>query len=961
MNKFYVFTSLLLGIVGEVVFGGNKLHFSVDNNGHSAPVRQILVDEKRNEIITISEDKSIGFWGLETFEKKEIIHVNEGNGRRGVLYDAEFTPDSNFLVLAGLLTNEEDSLNYLKIFNLNSKKVVAKINLRTSLTKEMQFSPDGKLLYVSGGDNTLEVLRVISSTDLKHVDVFSLPFELNDICQGLGEDLYLASQDGNIYKTTLALIKEGKWKSLGHHYKPVTSLSFSKNKLISGGEDYRVNLYDSTGRFESTLAKLENPVSDLGVSSDGKMVIAGEENSGKTYFISIGEKVIVSKAQELDNTVFSTSFLSNSSGEYGVSSGGNGHEVDILNPASGAAIKRLGNESTVHSSIYLKDNRLYFSDMNNASQYNEYFDLEKLKVVKGKSPLKVENKDFSSLKNAYTIKIESAKISLSEKDGRILSWHTDERFIYIGTDYKLLVFDKKGERILESEAHLRGVRSLLTAKIGRQDYLISSGEDELIKFWKVSDEEVSSEPHLEFYLNDEREWVLWSNLGYFCSSEQGANLVGFQTQSGDVTGKFVTLDQFFDVLYKPGHIERSLLTGKSVKEVLEMKGERLVDLSDIKGASYVTVDDFYTRKVKDGKDVIIYPKPEGYKYTTSEVEMDIEVSAFDGGAGIKEVSMTRDGKLILLDEDFGDTKTGDVVKKTYKVHLLPGENKIEVFAENFQKRKSHKMDIEIECTGEIKAFSDLYVFVIGINEYQNPKNNLNYAYADAKSFADKMKDVSEGIFNKTEIISLYNADATKENIKKKFTELASRTNPNDVFVFYYAGHGVINANDPNAEYFLAPHDVIQLYDNEETLKKIAVSASDLKKALANISAQKQLILLDACHSGGAVKTLAARGAAEEKAIFQLARSSGIVLISASGTEQFATEFKQLGHGVFTYTLLEALDGKADGGSGDKKITVGEIKTFMEDRVPQTSKKYGGNAQYPTGFSSGQDFPIGVVK
>ena len=117
--------------------------------------------------------------------------------------------------------------------------------------------------------------------------------------------------------------------------------------------------------------------------------------------------------------------------------------------------------------------------------------------------------------------------------------------------------------------------------------------------------------------------------------------------------------------------------------------------------------------------------------------------------------------------------------------------------------------------------------------------------------------------------------------------------------------------------------------------------------------------MDACHSGGALKTLGVRAAAtDEKAIVQLARSSGVVMIASSGTKQFATEFDQLKHGVFTYALLEALDGKAD--NGDKKITVNELKFFMEERVPELTKQYGGQAQYPTGYITGNDFPISII-
>jgi uncharacterized caspase-like protein len=128
-----------------------------------------------------------------------------------------------------------------------------------------------------------------------------------------------------------------------------------------------------------------------------------------------------------------------------------------------------------------------------------------------------------------------------------------------------------------------------------------------------------------------------------------------------------------------------------------------------------------------------------------------------------------------------------------------------------------------------------------------------------------------------------------------------------------------------------------------------------------IKAQKQLFVFDACQSGGAMQAFAMRGAAEEKAMAQLARSAGIVVLSASGTEQFATEFNDLGHGTFTYALIEGLQCQADGGTKDRKITVNELKAWIEDRVPELTEKYKGTAQYPTGYSRGQDFPIVICK
>ena len=164
-----------------------------------------------------------------------------------------------------------------------------------------------------------------------------------------------------------------------------------------------------------------------------------------------------------------------------------------------------------------------------------------------------------------------------------------------------------------------------------------------------------------------------------------------------------------------------------------------------------------------------------------------------------------------------------------------------------------------------------------------------------------------------------------------------------------------------SEFFFIPYDVTQLYGNDDLLEAKGISANELRKAFVAIRAQKQLIVVDACQSGGATEMLAMRGAAEEKALMQLARSAGIAVLSSTGTEQLASEVKQLGHGIFTFSLIEGLNGKADGGEKDGKITVKELAAFLEDNVPELTKKYRGTTQYPNTSIRGMDFPIVVWK
>ena len=97
---------------------------------------------------------------------------------------------------------------------------------------------------------------------------------------------------------------------------------------------------------------------------------------------------------------------------------------------------------------------------------------------------------------------------------------------------------------------------------------------------------------------------------------------------------------------------------------------------------------------------------------------------------------------------------------------------------------------------------------------------------------------------------------------------------------------------------------------------------------------------------------------QQKSLAVVARSTGTHWMAASGSKQFANEFATLGHGAFTYVLLNALKGQA---AANKMITVNGLKVFMQVQVPELMKKYGGSAQYPASYGFGNDFPVEVLK
>ncbi|MFC1679542.1 caspase domain-containing protein, partial [Elusimicrobiota bacterium] len=263
--------------------------------------------------------------------------------------------------------------------------------------------------------------------------------------------------------------------------------------------------------------------------------------------------------------------------------------------------------------------------------------------------------------------------------------------------------------------------------------------------------------------------------------------------------------------------------------------------------------------------------------------------------------------------------------------------------------ESSPAEIIVNFSGEKKR-STLHVLAVGIDKYRNPALNLNYARKDAESVAKFFSSAPRGLFKDVAVSELSDAGATRASILGHLKDLQN-TPQQDVVVIYLAGHG---DSLPDSWYFI-PHEVAYP-ERQEELRKKAISSAEIQQAVRNIGAQKIVLLMDACKSGSALTAFATRGFEERKALAQLARATGVHVVAASTKDQLAAEVKELGHGVFTYTVLKGLGGKADG-SRDGTVTVRELLSFVEGALPDLSQKYKSEAQFPVVDSRGMDFPL----
>jgi len=244
---------------------------------------------------------------------------------------------------------------------------------------------------------------------------------------------------------------------------------------------------------------------------------------------------------------------------------------------------------------------------------------------------------------------------------------------------------------------------------------------------------------------------------------------------------------------------------------------------------------------------------------------------------------------------------------------------------------------------------------VGINSYRNPQYNLNYGRTDARAIAETLRDGAGGLFERVHVDTLFDTTATRARIIESLARIAAVATPRDVFVFFYAGHGTTASIGSETRFFLVPTGVVQASDPAQLMKE-GISGADLRRWLEAIPARKKLMILDACQSGAAVEGFTNRGAAEERAIAKLARSSGLFVMSATDSEQFAREVDELGHGILTSALLLAM-GSAQESADSEYRTVRDVMSRAERYTRELSVQYRREEQYPMMHSNGMDFPL----
>ena len=518
--------------------------------------------------------------------------------------------------------------------------------------------------------------------------------------------------------------------------------------------------------------------------------------------------------------------------------------------------------------------------------------------------------------------------------------------------YKIWLVTLQGKvlKTLQSETN----NNFLKAAFSKDDKIMFTPTTQKgIQVWNTESGELLG---TYYFIEKTNEYIFVSPEGLFDGSVEGMKELYFVKNN-----KPIPLEKLYEQFYTPDLLRRKI------------NGETFLppDVANLHDAPKVSIAYAAIQRNLEVADDITT-----YQNTTGAAEITVTANAADDA--VDEIRLFHNGKALTLvtrNLIVEDDKSKTAIKK-YTISLLPGQNNIRAVALNTQRTESDPDEIAViynagntnktdtkpvinntdgAPVSAVDKNATMHLIVVGINAYQNKSMSLNYALADATAFKDEVEKDAKSIISNVKTYFVTDNDANKKGIENAFASVQQNAKPEDIFVFYYAGHGVIGKNN---EFYLVPNDVSDLKNVQTELEQKGISSKLLQQYAVDIAAQKQLFILDACQSAGAFEAMLTSDANQQKNIALVARSTGTHWMAASGAQQFANEFSSLGHGAFTYVLLEALKGAA---SSNKMITVNNLKNYLQKTVPELMKKFNGSAQSPASYGFGNDFPVEVLK
>ena len=247
---------------------------------------------------------------------------------------------------------------------------------------------------------------------------------------------------------------------------------------------------------------------------------------------------------------------------------------------------------------------------------------------------------------------------------------------------------------------------------------------------------------------------------------------------------------------------------------------------------------------------------------------------------------------------------------------------------------------------------DQWAVVIGVGRYESSEvPRLRYTVPDAEGLYQIL--IGPGGFTQEHVLLLTDKTERKptlRNIKWALgTFLARSAKKDDTVLIFFAGHGAPEVDQQGVERDGLAKYLVPIDAEPDDLYSTALPMDEVQTIFNRIEAERVVVFLDACYSGAAGgRTFASKKTramnVDDLFLERLTRSKGRAILTASRPAEVSLELPELGHGVFTYYLIQGLKGAADL-NHDGIVTLQELYEYLEQQVTQKARSVGGN-QHP---------------
>ncbi|MES1202920.1 MAG: caspase family protein, partial [Pseudomonadota bacterium] len=195
-------------------------------------------------------------------------------------------------------------------------------------------------------------------------------------------------------------------------------------------------------------------------------------------------------------------------------------------------------------------------------------------------------------------------------------------------------------------------------------------------------------------------------------------------------------------------------------------------------------------------------------------------------------------------EENDDATQGDTHNS--RIETVLGETgQYAIVATSFRSGESGAYSVDLNQSAAAAAITGpsarrIFAVMVGISDYPGTENDLPFTAEDARKLRETL--AREGVLA-NDSVTLLDAQATRAAVRQAFQRVAAAAGPNDLFLFFYSGHGgqertQVSGTEPDGK-----NETIELYDG-------ALVDDEMGQLFNQVHAQTALLILDSCFSGG---------------------------------------------------------------------------------------------------------------